>query len=617
MAMFSAGASSSDSICTSEVRSRASIAEASGSTSAQAFAAAAVRAARVIACGVVATIAMPANAAPAAGEPSMTVAIAAPAAEPSGRIPWIEVRLGFTGLEAAGGTPLMRLPLVLDNSQGVADVLQELAATDSHGAVALTFHDTTAPADADRHWTSARPITGALTVRYRVPIANAPNVRGAAPAYEVRSDGGAFSGLGSMFIMQPEAPGEYRLSIHWDLGAVGTGALGVSSFGVGDVEVAPGPAERLGRAYFMGGRIGHYPAVLPRTGGFLGAWQGSPPYDAPALMAWTEHLQAYYRGFFRDHNPATYIVFARPNPITAGSGIGLINSFLVTFGPQTQAADLEGVTAHEMLHTWVSSLDKPDGLESSWFGEGLAVYYERELPLRAGAFTPAEFLKDLNETAARYYTDAFIHTPNSQIPAGFWRDTRIRVLPYDRGSLYFATVNSKVLAASHGTRSLDDLVLAMLERRRAGQPMDFDAWVALLRAALGPQGPKDLDAMLAGATVLPDSDAFGRCFERTTATLRRYQLGFDPASLVSQPRIVKGLIADSAAAQAGVRDGDEIVRPVSQDNIQANQQATLTLQLRRGTDTRSITYLPRGEAVEAYQWRRVPGVPDSECSRRH
>jgi predicted metalloprotease with PDZ domain len=333
------------------------------------------------------------------------------------------------------------------------------------------------------------------------------------------------------------------------------------------------------------------------------------------MMAWTERLHAYYERFFRDRTHPAYFVFARPNPITAGSGIGLLHSFLVTYGPQSQADELKVVTAHEMLHTWVDSLDEPQGLASSWFGEGLAVYYERALPLRSGAFTPAEFLKDLNQTAARYYTDALIHTPNAQIPAGFWRDTRIRVLPYDRGSLYFAALDSKILEASHGKRSLDDLVLAMLERRRLGEPMDLGAWIALLRAELGPEGPADLKAMLAGATVLPPSRAFGPCFERTTVLLMRYQLGFDPASLVSRPRIVRGLIAGSAAAQAGVRNGDEIVRPVPQDGVQADQHATLTLELRRGARTVTVTYLPRGRTVEAYQWRRVPGVADRECAR--
>jgi len=551
-----------------------------------------------------------------AGDRSIDIAISAPVPDPSGRIPWIEVQLRFEGLRAPRGAPLMHLPLVLDNVQGVADKLERLTARDAHGPLELAADSSGSGANIERVWSPRRSVSGDLIVRYRVPISDLPNDRGAAPAYELRSEAGAFSGLGSMFILQPEAPGAYKLQIRWHLAALGRDGLGVSSFGVGDVTVDAGPIERLSLAYFMGGRVGHYPAGLPPRAVFLGVWEGAPPYDIAGMMGWTEHLHAYYERFFHDSSDATYIVFARSNPITAGSGIGLLHSFLVTYGPRTQADELRTVTAHEMLHTWVQSLDEPQGLASSWFGEGLAVYYERELPLRSGAFTPTEFLQDLNATAARYYTDALIHTPNAEIPEGFWRDTRIRVLPYDRGSLYFATVNSAVLAASHGARSLDDLVLAMLQRRRSGEAMDLDAWVALLRAQLGPEGPAALRAMLAGATVLPASGGFGPCFERTTALLRRYQLGFDPATLITQPRIVRGLIAGSAAALAGVRDGDEILHPVPQDNVQADQQGTLSLQLRRGAQTLAVTYLPRGEAVEAYQWRRVPRVADRQCRRR-
>ena len=111
--------------------------------------------------------------------------------------------------------------------------------------------------------------------------------------------------------------------------------------------------------------------------------------------------------------------------------------------------------------------------------------------------------------------------------------------------------------------------------------------------------------MLAGELVLPASDAFGSCFERTQKSLRRYELGFDSAVLIEPKRIVRGLVAGSAAALAGLQDGDIIVKPVPQDAIQGDQQATLTLLVQRGEEQLSITYLPRGETVDAYQWRRV------------
>ncbi len=112
--------------------------------------------------------------------------------------------------------------------------------------------------------------------------------------------------------------------------------------------------------------------------------------------------------------------------------------------------------------------------------------------------------------------------------------------------------------------------------------------------------------MLNGAVVVPPSDAFGPCFTRTVAELRRFDLGFDPAVLVSQDRIVRGLKQGSEAERAGLRNGDRIMNRFPQDAMQADQSATLTLRIERGGREREITYLPRGVAVPAYQWAARP-----------
>jgi hypothetical protein len=76
---------------------------------------------------------------------------------------------------------------------------------------------------------------------------------------------------------------------------------------------------------------------------------------------------------------------------------------------------------------------------------------------------------------------------------------------------------------------------------------------------------------------IPAPDAFGPCFTRTTAQVRRYELGFSPAVLSEPKRIIRGLIAGSAADQGGLQNGDEIVNPVPQDEIQGNQTEQLKL----------------------------------------
>ncbi|MBB6250839.1 peptidase M61 [Nitrospirillum iridis] len=544
--------------------------------------------------------------------PELTVTLKPAASDADGTVPFVDVTVDIPAVSAGAGAPLLRLPLVADNVRTVAETLSNLSASDDAGPLDLVVQDDAdKPTRAYRHWTAARAVRGTLTVRYRAPVTTLANPRGAAPPLELRTDGGGFSGAAETFLIVPEADTAYRLAIRWDLSASGGGAAGVSSLGTGDVTSPDAlTPEELGATYVMGGAVHRYPEVPPRQG-FFSVWQGSPPFDGTALMRWTETLYHHYLGYFKAEGTPPYGVFLRPNLVNAGGGVELNGSFIGTFDQKTDERQFKFTLAHEMVHTFIESLDSPQGLQSSWFSEGIAVYYQNRLPLRAGMITGDEFLKDLNTTAARYYTNVLNTTPNSVIPERFWADTRVRVLPYDRGALYFALVDGEVRKASHGRRSLDDLVLAMLDRRRHGQPMDHAAWVATVTKELGPRGKVELEAMLGGALVLPDDDAFGPCFTRVTAPLRRYQLGFDPEVLIEPKRIVHGLIPGSAAAVAGLRDGDEIVRPVPQDGIQADQKATLTLQVRRDGQVFPITYLPRGEMVDAYQWARRPGAPAS------
>lgn len=230
--------------------------------------------------------------------------------------------------------------------------------------------------------------------------------------------------------------------------------------------------------------------------------------------------------------------------------------------------------------------------------------------VRIGLTPP--FLDEINFAAARYYTSVMLTVPNSEIPKRFWADTRIRTLPYDRGMLYFAAVDDAVRQASAGKRSLDHLMLAMLAVTRSKPASNAD-WENLLRTELGPGAVDEFHAFLAGRMPLPAAGAFGPCFTRTTKALRRYELGFDPAVLAEPRRVVRGLVLGSAAAKAGLRDGDVIVVPVPQDLIQGDQTQLLTLQIERDGARSSISYLPRGETANAYQWAMKPGVKPEGC----
>ncbi|MBA4010442.1 MAG: peptidase M61 [Phenylobacterium sp.] len=519
----------------------------------------------------------------------------------------LDVTLKLSGVDAAAGQPLLALPVVIANTATVATTLQNLRAVDAAGEVPLTFKDDPVAIAYARHWIPGRAVKGDLTVSYRAPIDNTPPKRGSGPPYQLRTEGGGLSGVGNTFVLIPEGQQAYDISLRWDLSQL-PGSAATSSFGDGDVSLGVGPAGRLMSTVFMAGPMHRYPQV-PK-GGFSAVWLGTPPFDPAPVMDWTHQLHTWMIKFFRDPSEPPYRVFLRYNPINAGGGAALTNSFLTTYGKTGSGEALKGTLAHEMIHTW-TSVDGP----GQWFGEGNAVFYQALLPMRAGLITPDDYLADLNETARRYYSNPLNDTPNDQIAPRFWEDTRVRVLPYDRGAMYFAVLDGQIRKASGGKRSVDDLVIEMVERNRRGQTTGEADWLALLDKELGAAGAKTHAAMLAGGLMLPEVDGFGPCFTRTIGKVRRFELGFEPKSLVGDVKTIRDLQPTSEAAKAGLRNGDVVTYGQALDALQGDPQLQLTLQVTRDGKTFPISYLPRAEEVEIYQWKRVPGVPDTACGR--
>ena len=532
--------------------------------------------------------------------PRMTVMIKPGAMSEAAGQGDVDVSLRIPAVDFPAGAPLLRLSTMVPGSSKPQTV-DRLTVNDGLGPVPLESRNQ----DGTRIWSSTRAVKGELVVQYREPVENSPMTQGG-PPLAPRIDGDGFSSVGDMFLMSPQTKAPYRIAIEWDLSAMGAGAAAVSSFGDGNVELPAGEVARLNTSLFMAGHLKREPQAKV-TSGFSSVWVGEPPFDPRPAMQWTGKLHAWMSAFFHDRSEPPYRVFLRFNPMNAGGGAAFPNSFIVTYGEGVTGESLKSILGHEMTHTWTAnSLGK-------WYSEGNAVYYQALLSWRAGMITDDQFLADLNKTASRYYTNSLKDTPDEQILPRFWEDTRIRVLPYDRGGIYFAVLNGKIGRASAGKRSVDDLIRTMMDRSQANQPVTEAVWLDLLRKEIGAAGPAVHRSMMAGGLMLPESDDYGPCFRRTTTKIRRFELGFDPKSMIGGAKTIRGLMPDSEAAKAGLREGDKINYSAGLDSVQADVHRTLTLQVTRDGKTFPITYLPRGEAVDAYQWERIPGIAEDRC----
>ncbi len=522
----------------------------------------------------------------------------------------VDVSVTVPDLDVPAGRSIFRIGLQVPG-MAHAQAVTEVRITDDEGAVPLiaakgseVTEDWGSGNGGD--WRSSRRVHGTVTARYRLPLENIEILSGAPPIM-MRIDGDGFSGQGSGLIaLPPTLQRAYRIRLHWDLKAMGAGAEGVSSYGDGDLDLPPGPLSRLDDAVFMAGRLKRY---SPKPGAaFSAVWLGEPTFDPIAAMAWTAKMHAWMSRHFKDTSEPPYRVFLRYNPMNAGGGAALTHSFIFTYKPGVTGESIKAILGHEMTHTWTAeqSLGK-------WYDEGDAVYYQALLPWRAGLISTDAYLKDVNETASRYYTNPEKGAPDAEITPRFWAETFIRVLPYDRGSLYFAVLNGKIRRASGGKRSIDDLVQTLIDRRKAGLHNTEATWLELLKKEIGEDAITVHRSMLAGGLMLPESGDYGPCFHRVVKQIRRFDLGFDNSSVLGPVKIIKGLKPGSEAEKAGIREGDRFTYGASLDATQGDVTRTLTLNVVRDGKTVPISYLPRGEAVDAYQWERTPGVPEAAC----
>lgn len=526
--------------------------------------------------------------------------------EGDGPITHIEVALEMSSVGRTQENPFTLMsPVKYTVTSGIADRIEDLRVTDDEGSVELKqIEDQPAYGGMViwRKWQAARTVKGPVKVHYRARMPE-PEPRPPGPPYHLSLNGGGVSGAGCGFLALPEEKGEFKLCLTWDLEALGPGAASVSSLGDGDVETT-GPIDRLFQSWYIAGPLGRYPEK-GRADGFSAAWLGNPPFDAQEVMVWADKAFNALKSFFRDTSPASYRFFMRVGPADqGGGGTALYNSFMLYVPEEPELArNPRNTIFHEMTHKWVGGMEGSPG-KVFWFSEGLTVYYTRTLMYRSGLCSAIEFLEDVNGTVISFLTNPLRNMPNDDIGKKFWQERNAQRLPYQRGSLYFAYVDGKLRAASNGKQTLDDVILSLFERRAKGEKLTKDLWLAELEKTIGPSASEAFESIIIrGGDFIPASDAFGPEFERISAELRVFELGFNERkTLYAEEKRITGLVEGSAAARAGLREGDLILNDVNPRALRDNENLPLKLEVQRGDKKLKIEYLPRGESVDGYKW---------------
>ncbi len=526
----------------------------------------------------------------------------------SGKIKHVQVIEVVRGASAKAGDPLFQVPARVTTVQGQPYKDGDVRARDDAGELQLDVTVDSEPSGYPldmRSFISKRASRGDIHLRYIADVADAMAPRSPGPSYDLRSANGGFGGAPFTFLLMPATEEkDVDFSWSWDLSALPPGSRGVTVHGEGNQrwQESPGNIETL---FFLAGNVQGF---APEHGLLKAYWIGNPPFDVPAAAAWSVESFDALKTFFRQPDIPSYTLLMRPYPRPRDGGGATTGGFMLEYGEGWLSDTSRRIMfTHEMVHHFLGQLEGDSGA-NAWFAEGLAEFYKIRIPLRQGLIDLPSAAREIAFMTDAYYTSPFVGMSFAEIGKRRWSDRSIQNVPYNRGFMYFVNLDASIRRHSHGRRSLDDLVLTMLESRRSGQGYDEPKWRQLLRDELGRYGEVDFNRMLSGELIEPPESAFGPCFTRRRVKRPRPVLGFSEDSLLMKPHVIKGLLADSNASRAGLAEGDAVVSfdgvtpriAHSAANVLLDKEVHLIVD--RGGNRKEVSFSSEGPEITEDYW---------------
>jgi len=416
------------------------------------------------------------------------------------------VRYELDDLSVSAGQELFRAQLNTVSVPGAEP--RDMAVQDANGPVACETKETNPYPILYRHWSAKRDTAGPVTIQYTVVPCEGLKSGRHGPYFQFAREAGGVNGPGLAFLI--DLPGwTGSVSLHWDLSHLPKGSRGVCTWGEGDV-AKEGSLDLLRQIYYAFG-----PVQALTEGDFGFYWLTEPAFDVVALADFTRKLFGIMQGFFRD-DQKVYRIFMRRDFTETSGGTALERSYMFGWNDHqpVSAAEKQNLLAHEMVHNWPHLHDEPYGV-TTWYAEGTAEYYSIMIPLRYGLITKELALSEIQKRTDGYYTNPTRHLSNMEAAIICWQDRRAQRLAYGRGIFFLANTDAKILRATNGQKSIDDVVLDILEQGRKGAVLGNEVFLEAVKRIGGVDVTEDWRAMHEGEPFAPDPDSFGGLFSLT------------------------------------------------------------------------------------------------------
>ena len=417
-----------------------------------------------------------------------------------------------------------------------------------------------------------------------------------------------FHGLGNAFLLVPNSgpgvPAEFEVILQWKLSA---GYKAVCSWGAGRTIGARIKVSDLRHSVYLAGRLETVTktdhgrrvsvAVVDRFG-----------FSVDEFAEMTAAIIKQQCDFMAESAFPDFVVTAIPvgPPLKEGesrlAGSGLYNSFALFVAPESKIDDaVEHLFAHELFHYWNGRLlpaKQPERLVY-WFVEGFTDYYSLRILYESGYWDASTYAKWINKHIREYYLNPAINASNQEIERDYWtKRSTVGEVAYQRGLLlglrWHEMAKKKGIAGG-----IDRLFKTLVNRGRTGKfEVSNETIRQTGREQLGPWFASEFDKYVADALEIElPAEALSPGLTGKMTEIHAYEVGFDQARSLKNRR-VRGLIPNSAATRAGLREGDELLAW----KLPGDPEIEARLKISRGGNESEIRYYPRGRGRVVMQY---------------
>lgn len=423
--------------------------------------------------------------------------------------------------------------------------------------------------------------------------------------------------IGQALWVYPDMPETtpLRVTLHWK--NIPNGWALINSFGASEPrQKVKTTLEKFRAATFLAGDYRVKRIVIKKRPVYAvtrGKW-GFPDEEFNNLVQKVVQVQ---RDFWNSYDFPYYLVALLPLDEQEGArgGEGRTNSFSLYLPKDlTTLSKEQYLLAHEIFHAWnPQRLGTYENDRLYWFGEGFTDYYAHLLLLRAGLISLDEYVVAHNSWIEAYYTSPVRSLTVDEMVQKRRTNRDAEQLFYKRGYLLANHLDFKIRSRTNGKHSLDDVMRSLLRSSKPGSIKLSEKRIAdALRPYLQEQGVSDIEKYMSRGELVPADNSFGACATVEDIEYRSFDAGFDFEKSF-ETRVVSGVVPDSNAHKAGLRDGQKLVTwGMVLDN--PRRQAKLTIV--EGATQKVLQYYPASTgSIRLPQFKLKQGLSAQERER--